>query len=30
VDIATLYVQHAVEFARARQSTYGGGGGHLV
>jgi ribosomal protein S6--L-glutamate ligase len=30
VDIATLYVQHAVEFARARQSPYGGGGGHLV
>jgi ribosomal protein S6--L-glutamate ligase len=30
VDIATLYVQHAVDFARARQSTYGGGGGHLV
>jgi ribosomal protein S6--L-glutamate ligase len=25
VDIATLYVQHAVEFARARQSTYLGG-----
>ncbi|HEY6099454.1 MAG TPA: RimK family alpha-L-glutamate ligase [Anaeromyxobacter sp.] len=30
VDIASVYVQHAVEFARARQSTYGGGGGHLV
>jgi ribosomal protein S6--L-glutamate ligase len=30
VDIATLYVQHAVEYARARQSTYGGGAGHLV
>jgi ribosomal protein S6--L-glutamate ligase len=25
VDIATLYVQHAVEFARARQSTHLGG-----
>ena len=30
VDIATLYVQHAVEFARVRQSPYGGGGGHFV
>ena len=30
VDIATLYVQHAVEYARARASRYGGGGGHLV
>ncbi len=30
VDIATLYVQHAADFARARQSTFGGGGGHLV
>ncbi len=28
VDIATLYVEHAVEYARARQSSYGGG--HLV
>jgi ribosomal protein S6--L-glutamate ligase len=30
VDIATLYVRHAVEFARSRQSPYGGGGGHMV
>jgi ribosomal protein S6--L-glutamate ligase len=30
VDIATLYVRHAVDYARTRQSTYGGGGGHLV
>jgi ribosomal protein S6--L-glutamate ligase len=30
VDIARLYVQHAVEFARARRSAYGSGGGHLV
>jgi len=30
VDIATSYVQHAVEFARARQSSYGAGAGHLL
>ncbi len=30
VDIATAYVQHAVEYARARQSTFGGGSRHLV
>jgi ribosomal protein S6--L-glutamate ligase len=30
VDIATSYVQHAVEYARTHQSTYGAGSGHLV
>lgn len=30
IDIATAYVQHAVQYARSRPSGFGGGGGHLV
>jgi ribosomal protein S6--L-glutamate ligase len=30
VDIAKSYVEHAVAYARSRQSTFGAGAGHLV